>query len=217
MDLGDCEQSLRQAYNLSTDDKIYIKMLEISQEEMKVPKVEYDIYTKKNGKNLIKLSLDACQNTKISLLIPINDVDNVDKLNSSSGYYNDLCYTATSDSGTDISLEDRKNEYPSKAACQDGCDFTNYNDTLKKAKCSCEAKESSSSFEEMTIDKNKLLDNFKNIKNIVNVKLLKCIKVLFTKKGLSINVGFYIFSAIIIFHTIILILFYHKKLYLLID
>ena len=89
-----------------------------------------------------------------------------------------------------------------RQACQDGCDFADYNNTLKKAKCSCKAKESSSSFEEMTIDKNKLLDNFKNIKNIVNVKLLKCIKVLFTKKGLSINVGFYIFSAIIIINYI---------------
>ena len=203
MDLGDCEQALRQAYNLSSEDKIYIKMLEISQEEMKVPKVEYDIYTKKNGKNLMKLSLNVCKNTKVSLLIPIKDVDNVDKLNTSSGYYNDLCYTATSDSGTDISLEDRKNEYTSNAACQDGCVFADYNNTLKKAKCSCEAKESSSSYEDMKIDKNKLLDNFKNIKNIVNVKLLKCIKVLFTKIGLSTNIGFYIFISIIIFHTII--------------
>ena len=216
IDLGDCEQSLRQAYNLSDDDTIYIKMLEISQEEMQVPKVEYDIYTKSNGKNLIKLSLNACQNTKISLLIPIN-VDNIDKLNSSSGYYNDLCYTATSDSGTDISLEDRKNEYPSKAPCQDGCDFSYYNDTLKKAKCACKAKESSSSFEDMKIDKNKLLENFKNLKNIVNVKLLKCLKVLFNKKGLIKNVGFYIFSTIFIFHIIILILFYQKRLNLLID
>ena len=69
----------------------------------------------------------------------------------------------------------------------------------------------------MKIDKNKLLDNFKNLKNIVNIKLLKCFKVLFTKIGLSTNIGFYIFISLIIFHTIVLILFYHKKLYLLID
>ena len=43
------------------------------------------------------------------------------------------------------------------------------------------------------------------------MKLLKCTKVLFTKRGLSKNVGFYIYSAIIIFHEIILIVFYNKK------
>ena len=217
LDLGECEKSLRQAYNLTDNDTIYIKMLEISQEEMKIPKVEYDIYAKLNGENLEKLSLNSCKNNKISLLIPINNVDNIDKLNSKSGYYNDFCYTTTSDSGTDITLEDRKNEYPSNAACQDGCDFADYNHTLKKAKCSCNAKESSSSFKDMKIDKNKLLDNFKDIKNIANIKLLKCVKVLFSKKGISENVGFYIFSSIIIFHAIILIVFYKKKLSLLLN
>ena len=217
IDLGDCEQSIREANNLTNNEKIYIKMLEISQEGMQVPKIEYDIYTKLNGGNLIKLSLNSCLNNKISLFIPINNVDNVDKLDSKSGYYNDLCYTATSDNGTDIPLEDRKNEYPSKAACQDGCEFVDFNYTLKKALCSCNSKESSSSFEDMMIDKKKLLDNFKNIKNIVNFKILKCAKVLFSKKGLYKNSGFYILSIIIIFHTIVLIIFYKKKLKLLLD
>ena len=193
IDLGDCENSLRQSYNLSSDEILYIKMLEVSQEGMRIPKVEYDIYTKLNGENLEKLSLDSCKNNKISLLIPINNIDNIDKLNSKSGYYNDFCYTATSDSGTDITLEDRKNEYTSNAVCQDGCDFDNYNKNTKKAICSCHAKESSSSFAFMKIDKKKLLDGFKDIRNIVNLKLLKCFKVLFSKKGIYKNVGFYIF------------------------
>ena len=215
IDLGDCEASLRQSYNLTDNETIYIKMLEVTQEEMRIPKVEYDVYAKINGENLTKLDLTYCQNNKISISIPINNVDNLDKLNKSSSYYNDLCYTATSDSGTDITLKDRKNEYPSIAVCQDDCDFVDYNYTTKKAKCSCEAKKSSKSFVDMKINKKKILDNFKNIKNIVNLNLLKCAKVLFTKIGISENVGFYIILAIIIFHTIILILFYLKKLDLL--
>ena len=212
IDLGDCENSLRQTYNLSDEAILYIKMLEIFQEGMKIPKIEYDIYAKLSGENLTKLSLNSCKNNKISLLIPINNIDNIDKLNSSSGYYTDFCYTATSDHGTDITLKDRKNEYPSKAACQDDCDFVSYNYTTKKDKCSCKTKESSQTFADMKIDKNKLLDNFKNIKNIANLNLLKCVKVLFSKEGISKNVGFYIFIFFIIFHTIILVLFYKKKL-----
>ena len=157
IDLGECENSLKQFYNLQDNDLLYIKMLEVSQEGMRIPKVEYDIYAKINEGNLTKLNLNICQNNKISILIPVDNVDNIDKLNTKSGYYNDFCYTATSDSGTDISLKDRKNEYPSKAVCQDDCDFVGYNDVTKKAKCSCIAKKSSSSFADMKIDKKKII------------------------------------------------------------
>ena len=212
IDLGDCENSLRQTYNLTNDEKIYIKILEIIQEEMLIPKVEYYAHAKLNKKNLTKLSLGDCKDKKITLLIPVNNVDNIDKLNNKSGYDNDFCYTATSDSGTDITLKDRQKEYPSKAVCQDGCEFSDYDYNTKKAKCSCDAKESASSFKDMKIDKKKLLDNFKNMKNIANLSLLKYVKVLFSKRGLSKNIGFYLFSAIIIFHAIILIIFYKKKI-----
>ena len=74
-----------------------------------------------------------------------------------------------------------------------------------------------SSFAFMKIDKKKLLENFKDIKNIANLNLLKCVNVLFSKKGILTNVGFYIYNSIIIFHAIIFILFYKKKLFLLID
>ena len=46
IDLGECEDSLRRTYNLSSDEILYIKMIEVSQEGMRIPKVEYDIYAK---------------------------------------------------------------------------------------------------------------------------------------------------------------------------
>ena len=69
----------------------------------------------------------------------------------------------------------------------------------------------------MKINKKKILHNFKKIKNFANFNLLKCGNVLFSKKGLSGNAGFYIFIAIIAFHTIVIILFYLKKLDLLLN
>ena len=217
IDLGDCETSLRQVYNLTNGEKIYIKMIENEQEGMKIPKVEYDIYSKLNGENLTKLNISSCKNDQISLSIPVDDIGNIDKLNSSSGYYNDICYTATTESGTDITLSDRKNEFPSVAVCQDDCDFVGYNYTSKKAKCSCKVKESSSTFADMNINKNKLLENFKDIKNIINFKLLVCVENLFSKIGLLENVGFYIFIVFIILHIISLFVFYIKQLDLLIS
>ena len=40
--------------------------------------------------------------------IPVEINGNIDKLNKSSGYLNDLCYVATSNDGTVISFKDRK-------------------------------------------------------------------------------------------------------------
>ena len=125
---------------------------------MKAKKVEYNVYSKLSGNNLEKLNLDICKKTKISINVPFEINGNKDKLNTSSGYFNDICYAATSDDGTDISLQDRKNEYINgdNIICQNGCDFSEYNSKYKRAKCECFAKESNLSFAEMIINKTQL-------------------------------------------------------------
>ena len=100
-----------------------MKILEIMQEGMKIPKVEYDVYCKLFDSKLVKLNLSVCQDSKISLSIPVEIDGNLDKLNNSSGYYNDICYTSTTESGTDITLKERKNEYVNNTVCQDDCEF----------------------------------------------------------------------------------------------
>ena len=208
IDLGECENSLRQSYNLSDNETIYLKIIEKVQEGMRIPKIEYEIYSKLSGDNLKKLNLIACKNDKIYTSVYAKISENLDKLNSNSGYYNDICYTATSESGTDISNKDRKNEYPNIAVCQDDCEFVDYNYNTEKAICSCKIQESSASFKDININKQKLLDNFKNIKNIANFNLLICIDVLFCKLGLKTNVGFFIFISIILLRIVILFVFY---------
>jgi len=106
-----------------------LKKIDITQDGITAKKVEYNLYSKISGNNLEKLNLTICEGTKISINIPIDINGNIDKLNISSGYFNDICYAATSDDGTDISLQDRKNEYidGDNIICQDGCDFSSYN------------------------------------------------------------------------------------------
>ena len=209
IDLGECETLLRNFYHLSINETLYIKKLDIVQEETKALKVEYDVYCKLNGKNLEKLNLTICGETKISLLIPFNINKDLDKFNTSSGYYNDICYTTTSDDGTDISLKDRKSDYANNdlVVCQEGCIFTEYDFERKVAKCKCDAKESPSSIADMKIDKAKLLENFKDIKNIVNFEFLKCYKILFTKEGILNNYGCYIIFIIFLFHILSIFIF----------
>ena len=108
VDLGECETLLRNYYNISKNEELYIRKIDVVQEGMSALIIEYDIYSKLFGKNLIKLNLTVCEKSKISILIHIKTNDNIDVLNISSGYYNDRCYTTTSEDGTDISLKDRK-------------------------------------------------------------------------------------------------------------
>ena len=209
IDLGECETLLRNHYNISNNEELYIKKIDVVQEGMSAMKIEYDIYSKLFGKNLIKLNLTVCEKSKISILIPIKTNDNIDVLNISSGYYNDRCYTTTSEDGTDISLKDRQTEFANKdkIICQENCELSEYDQETSKAKCSCQVKEASSSVADMHINKDKILQNFKDIKNIVNIDFLVCYKKLLQKENLVKNIGFYMILFIIIFHIITIIIF----------
>ena len=210
IDLGDCETILRNDYNLTNNETIYMKKIDIIQEGMKAIKVEYDAYSKLSGNNLEKLNLTKCYNKKIFIYIPIEIKDNIDKLNTSSGYYNDICYTATTNDGTDIILNDRKNEFINgdNIICQEDCVFSVYDSNIKKVKCDCQIKESSSSFADMKIDKNKLFDNLKNIKNISNRNILVCYKKLLNISNIFHNIGSLIIICILIFHLVFIFIFY---------
>ena len=156
---------------------------------MKTSKVEYDVYCKIFGTNLIKLNLTVCLNSKILIYIPFNMSEKEDKYDSNSGYYNDICYTTTSEDGTDITLKDRQTDFihKNRILCQEDCIFSKYDYNTSKVICSCDVKEYSLSIDDMmSIDKMKIaLKNFKNIKNYANFKFLVCYKKLFNKKGFN--------------------------------
>ena len=65
LDLGECETLLRKEYNIANSEKLYMKKIDIAQEGMKIPKIEYDVYYKSSGTNLIKLNLTVCEKSKI--------------------------------------------------------------------------------------------------------------------------------------------------------
>ncbi|MBO6244164.1 MAG: hypothetical protein J6O41_06350, partial [Clostridia bacterium] len=213
INLGECEALLRHEYNISDNENLYIKKIDLIQEGMKIPKVGYDIYAKLNGTNLVRLNLTVCEKSEIFLSVPVIISESLDKLDSNSGYYTDICYTATSDSGTDISLKDRKKDFieGNKAICQDDCQFQDYDYTNQKANCSCKVKESMTSILDLKINKTKLYENFVDIKNIANIKMLSCYKVLLTKDGLKKNIASFCILPILLFHLIAIFIFYFKQ------
>ena len=186
---------------------------------MSIKKVEYNVYSKLSQSNLIKLNLSICKDRKITLSVPVIISESLDKLNISSGYYKDICYTTTSHTGTDITLNDRKAQYKegNNIICQDDCDFSRYDYNKKEAICSCNVKESLSSFANMNINKEKIYEKFIDINNIFNIKILICYKALFNKNGIINNIPFYSIFIIIIFHFVTIFIFYYNGKNLLIE
>ena len=205
INLGDCEKELKEYYNISNNNSLIIYKIDIKKENMTIPRIEYEVYYPINGSKLDILDLNICNNIKIDLSIPI-DIDNVDIYNSSSEYYNDICYKSISN--IDIILKDRQIESVNNDmnACEEICYFKEYNKKFKTALCSCEIKKNINSL--ININTTKLFENFKNIKNIINFNVMKCYKITFSKDGIIKNIGFYLISSNIILHFICIIIFY---------
>ena len=92
--------------------------------------------------------------------------------------------------------------------CQEGCEFSDYNNQEFIANCSCKVKEYPLSLADMKINKEKLLENFRNIKNIANLNIILCYKKLFKKAGMINNIGCYLLFGINFFHIITIFIFF---------
>ena len=174
---------------------------------MKIPKIEYEVYYPLYNETLFQLDLSVCKNTKISISIPINiSLDDLDLYNSSSGLYNDICNTLTTNSGTDKCLKDRRNEFIDKnlTVCEENCIFIDYDNTTKKAICSCYTKINLPIISEVKINKNLLLSNFKDINNIGNFKMLKCFYLILQKNNIFKNSSNYLILLIILISIVLL-------------
>ena len=106
---------------------------------MKIPKIAYEVYYPLFGDNLIKLNLTVCKDSKIEISIPVVLTNDIDQINPASEYYNNICYTYTSEDGTDISLSDRKNNFVNNnlTICEEDFNFNGYNYKTGKTSCSC--------------------------------------------------------------------------------
>ena len=213
--LGDCENKLRDHYKISDNGTLLIFKMDIYEEGLLIPIIEYEVY---NSETNEKLDLSYCKDSKISISIPVNiSEDKLFKYNTSSDYYNDICFIYTSDKGTDLSLDDRRNEYSenNQSLCETNCQYNGYYNDTKKALCECEIKINLPLISEIVINRDKLI-NMADIKKSLNIKVIKCYKLLFSKEGIINNIGNYIILSIILIYIASLIIFIikgYKKLY----
>ena len=208
IDFGECEKILKEKYKV---DYLLIFKMDVKLNDSYPTFVEYEVYSPENK---TKLDLSFCENTQIDIYVPLNlDNDTNDLYNSmnkngfdifnvNNSFYNDICIPFTSDEGTDMTLNDRKNTYYNDniTLCESSCIYNSYNSTNGKAKCQCSVKNNVTEMKTISYDKIDI-DVLLDIKTFSNIELIKCLKLTFSKEGINKNYG----SIIIIFMTTIFI------------
>ena len=215
--LNECETILRDIYNIDKNDSLIIFKLDVFEEGLLIPIVEYEIYDIKNKR---KLDLNYCNNTSIYILLSVSINENeLFKHNISSKFYNDICFPYTTINKTDIIIKDRRDEFIKQnlSLCEKNCEFQGYNSSAKRAICNCKAKTKMKQILEIKNDKEKLLNNFAKFETLTNIGVIKCYKLLSKKEYIKYNLGFYLLLFIILFYLILLLYFLIKGFNILID
>ena len=207
--LGHCETTLKDYFSIDENDPLYILKIDTLKNGMLNPYVSYLVYYPLNGMKLEQLDLSLCEGDGVTVLFSTNITQDQDLYDKNSAYYNDICYTYTSEDGTDISLADRQQQYITNnlSLCEEGCQFIKYHYDKEMAECSCEVKINVQSISDIKIDKD-LLYSFVNIKKITNLIVMKCYFLLFNIKSLLRNIGAYVYLPTFISYIICIILFY---------
>ena len=95
IDLGKCEDKLKQKYNISKNASLFILKLDVIIDNY--DKVEYEVYYNFSQNNLTKLDLTFCKDIQIDISIPkdipISEIDKYIKLKRNRKFiYFKFCY-----------------------------------------------------------------------------------------------------------------------------
>ena len=207
IDFGECEAILKSNYSINDNESLIILKIDKDNENKdSIKQVEYKVFHPKN-KSLLNLSF--CQNTKIDIFYQLSSdkFKNVDKLNQSSDFYNDLCYTNNAnENGIDLTVSERRKNYI--PTCEANCELVNFDILNNKTQCSCDVKREVTIFN-IKIDPEELYKKFSNA-SFSNINIIKCYYLLFKKENLQYNIGNYIILCIIIIYIICFFIFIFK-------
>ena len=102
----ECENLLKSIYEIDESEALLILKIDIHEEGLKMPIVEYEVY---HPLTLEKLNLSYCLNSSIEISVPVTINENeLVKYDPTSALYNDRCHPYTSENKTDVVLKDRQ-------------------------------------------------------------------------------------------------------------
>ena len=208
INLGECEDRLKSIYKIDKNLSLIIFKVDYFMEGLLIPVIGYEVY---HPLNFSQLNLNYCKNITIKLNIPVSiNENNLYKHDPTSEYYNDECYTYTTEEGTDLILNDRQNDFNDNnlSLCEGNCIFNGYDTTTKKVLCECETKPKISNISDIANDGSILLVDFNTESTNPNMGAMKCVNKLFSKDGLLTNIGSYLVIFTFVFFTISTFVFY---------
>ena len=191
-------------YQINLTEELIIFKIAHLMPELKTQLLEYSFFSIEGN----QLNMDSCNNLTIKYDVPVDiNESELYKYDPNSDFYNDICNQYTSDTGTDMSNYDRKNEFNDKnmALCENNCEFIEYKKEIKKVVCDCKIKNSFNNFDKL--EKDELIKKISNYKNVLNLEIIKCFHLLLSKKGLISNIGNYITLCIIFIYIMLSIIF----------
>ena len=159
IDLGNCTNVIKEFYNISQNESLYILNIESKKNETEKlngnndnsfnlgKNNQIEVY-EKSGK---RLDLSICkQDIKIMKYLGDAkelDIDSamdlanqgIDVFNTNDDFFNDICKEFDNTNGTDIIIKDRRTDlYKNVTFCEIGCSYTGMNYDLKIANCICD-------------------------------------------------------------------------------
>ena len=212
-DFTECEKILRNIYTIDSSRNITFIQVEIenTDEDIFINQLEYKAFddTKK------ELNLSLCNTKDIYIHYSfknettdkINDIylwksKGIDILNINDEFFNNICYYPYSDSGKDLTIQDKIDKiYKNYTFCEKNCKVEEINFENKTSLCVCSVKE------DLDII-NKNFDSSKNkIERNTNFEIAKCYNSFFSIKDDIKNLGFWIFLILILLNIILIALF----------
>lgn len=198
INIDECEQKLREFYNISLAIPLIIVKLDIDLKNSTTNQVEYSIYSQEGE----KIDLSPCNETPVEIFYPIVENENlnlnlaknlseknIDIYNSSHPFFNDICFTFKSQYNTDVTLQDRQKEYfVNTSFCDEGCCYNGINLSNSYAGCKCKIKKEIS-FEKVFKVFSK---DFPTSSKHKNVMVAKCYKKVFSVDIFRNNIGNYL-------------------------
>jgi len=221
IDFQSCEAKLREEYKLDESHVLSVFQTQTTStnENSLTNKVQYVVYDENNN----ELDLSVCNDEKIKINYAIkNDTTldtvklksfsdkGIDILNSSDPFFNDICYSYSTDEGSDMVLKDRVSDvYQNFSICDSGCEYESINADQMTVACSCSVSNN--------IDSDESEDSNVNFKSILfnlfedsTFGVVKCYKLVFNFSNKKNNIGFWLFTIIIIAHIPLYIKFFDK-------
>ena len=217
INLGDCESLLKETYGIDPSmPLIFLKFEKIASSGPKRD-IQYQIF---NPITYDQMNLSICENTKITLKLPIEVSEEVldliqnikdqgyNPFDLNDKFYREICTPYNSENGTDVLLDDRE-EYiystiANETSCPSGCEMSSYSLDAKYITCECNVNDTGIvPIDLKHISGQNILYSFLSTLKNSNYKVMRCYNLVFNFKIFCHNYG----SIITLIFFIVYVLF----------